>query len=342
MTTPIPTAETLQAERLPALWDRYEALYGERSKCPNKSWLVRKILAGLEAKAADEAHASNLHADAPAIAEQALADGTVSSADEAADLEATLHAQAAQEAHSAGVTEPAPNDAAEPDAAAESAQAPATDPRAILPEATSTDDSDDPWTGATTVAERLPSIRAIDNTADVDALLATDDLQVRVDKELTAHRKALAEVEGLDAEDPATVGALKALLGNRRTHARPGVLAAVKAKLGAIDPAALANTPTTPLADMSLDDLRATYDAEVGRPTDSEHEGYLIWKIREARKGNITTGAIERGATGDTRIVPIRLGEELLADVDEAWRREGYASRVAFIREVLGARVKVA
>ena len=344
MTTPIPTADTLQAERLPALWDRYEALYGERSKCPNKGWLVRKIIAALEAKAQDAAHAAALDADAPQVAAQALADGTVRSHDEAADLEATLREQAAQEAYSARVTEPAADGATEPEAAPEPAQAPASQLPEILPEAPATDD---PWSGATTVAQRIDHIRAIDRIADLEALStlakAQGDLQARVSSELAAQTKALAKVEALVADDPATLGTLKVLLGNKRTHARPGVLAAVKARLGALDPDALANAPTTPLADMSLNELRAAYEAEVGRPTDSEHEGYLIWKIREARKGNITTGAIERPAIeGETRVVPIRLGEELLAEVDEAWRREGYPSRVAFIREALVARVKVA
>lgn len=286
MSTNIPTPEDLATLRLPELRRRYEEVLGKPTKAVNKTWLARRVAAGLAAKAADE--------DLTAGVEQ-----TASPIIDTIDT--------------ATVTTPA-DAPAEPEPAG-------------------------PWGTARTIADRLPITRSVSTLADLDALLDTENLQARVCTELDAQRKALAPIEALTADDDNAIGTLKALLGNRRIHKRPGVLAAVQRRLAELDPDGDA-TPMKPLADMDTDELRTAYETEVGRTTGSDHRGYLIWKIREARKGNITVGEVARGKTrGESKTVPVRMGIELLEAVDAAWKREGFSSRVAFIREVLGERV---
>lgn len=87
----------------------------------------------------------------------------------------------------------------------------------------------------------------------------------------------------------------------------------------------------------TVDELRAEYLDVVGRPTDSTDAGYLKWKIREARKGNIRVGAIERGSSEprDEMVLPIRMDRALVEKLDAHWKAEGYKSRMAFIRNAL-------
>lgn len=75
-------------------------------------------------------------------------------------------------------------------------------------------------------------------------------------------------------------------------HKRLGVLAAVRARLEALGEDA---TEERPLADLSVEEPRAAYEAEVGRGTSNVHRGYLGWNIREARKGKVTVGEVQRG-----------------------------------------------
>ena len=88
----------------------------------------------------------------------------------------------------------------------------------------------------------------------------------------------------------------------------------------------------------TVDELRAEYLEVVGRQTDSTDAGYLKWKIREARKGNVKVGPIDRAAKGepkDAMVLPLRMDRALVEQLDAHWKAQGYTSRMAFIRNAL-------
>ena len=89
-------------------------------------------------------------------------------------------------------------------------------------------------------------------------------------------------------------------------------------------------------AAMSTEDLQAKYLATVGRATESDDRGYLIWKIREAANGKIRTGPSVRRANGEpTTPVTMRIADETLAALDEVWRRRGYRSRLQLLSHAI-------
>jgi hypothetical protein len=146
-------------------------------------------------------------------------------------------------------------------------------------------------------------------------------------------------------------------------------------------------------AGMSIAELQALYLEKVGRPTGSDNVDYMTWKIREAEKGNITVGAVQRSANGsgaaakrfaeltteallklyeektgeatesedrevviravaavsatrnvdvsrygsdrDNPVLPLRLRNIAVKQMDQTWVAKGYKSRIAFIREAI-------
>lgn len=93
---------------------------------------------------------------------------------------------------------------------------------------------------------------------------------------------------------------------------------------------------------MTVDQLRIAYRIAVGRDTGSTNKSYLVWKIREAIKGNITVGETERGGTTrepgeEVKVLPLRLGECKVEAMDAAVERLGYPSRMAFLRDAIGS-----
>lgn len=92
---------------------------------------------------------------------------------------------------------------------------------------------------------------------------------------------------------------------------------------------------------MSVEDLQAAYASTVGRPTGSTDRRYLVWKIREAEKGRVPIGpratrTPDQQAATDTRILPLRLGNEAVEALDAAWRGRGMKSRTELLRRALG------
>jgi len=89
---------------------------------------------------------------------------------------------------------------------------------------------------------------------------------------------------------------------------------------------------------MSVNDLRAAYLEEVGRGTKSIDRNYLTWKIRQARKGKIPVGPVSRirsDTGGDRRVLPLRMHDDTIDALDEAWRRHGLGSRMDLFRAAL-------
>ena len=267
MSTPTThSPETLAQMKLPELWDLYEQVLGQRTKAPNRKFLVNKIL---------EAQAAQVHEEAmpaPAAPEE---EGTAAPEEE-------------------GTAEPAPD---------------------------TTTESTNPWAGAVCIDDRIALLRQQASTEALDALLATAPagraLQARVVAEASAQRQVLTMVQ--EAATPA----LRAMLGNKRTHSRPGVLAAVKARMAELG---ADEADERPLDGLSVDELRAVYESEVGRPTKSTHKGYLIWKIREARKGKITVGEVQRGGGNPGaayKVLAIRMEVSEVEALDAAWKAAG-------------------
>ena len=94
--------------------------------------------------------------------------------------------------------------------------------------------------------------------------------------------------------------------------------------------------------DKTIDDLRAEYEAVVGRPTGSTDRRYLLWKIGEAQKGRVPVGPVQRRAghaTGDVQVLPLGMARDTVAKLDGAVKAMGYKSRMAFIRDALAAKL---
>lgn len=80
----------------------------------------------------------------------------------------------------------------------------------------------------------------------------------------------------------------------------------------------------------------ATTTSDLMSSTDS---AYLIWKLRQAQKGRIRVGPIERrsGGTSDVKVLPLRMTAAEVAALDEAWRRLGFKSRTALLKKAINA-----
>jgi hypothetical protein len=91
------------------------------------------------------------------------------------------------------------------------------------------------------------------------------------------------------------------------------------------------------LTKLTVPELQARYLEVVGRPTGSSNKEYLIWKIREARKGRIPVGprksANREGCT--FKILPLRMDASVVDKLDGAWKRQGLRSRMDLFRKAL-------
>ncbi len=97
--------------------------------------------------------------------------------------------------------------------------------------------------------------------------------------------------------------------------------------------------PKVKLTKLSVAELQAMYREVVGRETRSSDSAYLVWKLRQAQKGRVRVGPIERRAPGesaDLKVLPLRMTAAEVAALDEAWPRLGFKSRTAMIRAAVG------
>jgi hypothetical protein len=97
-------------------------------------------------------------------------------------------------------------------------------------------------------------------------------------------------------------------------------------------------SPKAKLTKLSVAELQAMYREVVGRETRSSDSAYLIWKLRQAQKGRVRVGPIERrapGAVADIKVLPLRMTAAEVEALDEAWRRLGFKSRTAMIRKAI-------
>ena len=128
-----------------------------------------------------------------------------------------------------------------------------------------------------------------------------------------------------------------------------GEKAASPSASAAAETAVATNTTAAPVAEqvaeivpekltkLTVPELQARYLEVVGRPTGSSNSAYLIWKIREARKGRVPVGprknAQREGVT--FKILPLRMEATVVDKLDEAWKRQGLHSRMDLFRKSL-------
>ena len=95
------------------------------------------------------------------------------------------------------------------------------------------------------------------------------------------------------------------------------------------------------LTKLSVEELRARYAEVIQRETSSTNRGYLIWKLRQAEKGRIRVGPVQRrhgdGPPPDFKVLPLRMEAELVTQLDEARERLGLTSRMELLRRSLHA-----
>ena len=91
------------------------------------------------------------------------------------------------------------------------------------------------------------------------------------------------------------------------------------------------------LQKLSVEELRALYLEVVGRGTGSSNHSYLVWKIREARKGRIRVGpAATREPRGPQQVLSVRVDADAVPLLDAAWRKHGLRSRNDLVLRALG------
>jgi len=99
-------------------------------------------------------------------------------------------------------------------------------------------------------------------------------------------------------------------------------------------------SPKVKLTRLSVPELQAMYREVIGRPSSSSSSAYLVWKLRQAQKGRVRVGPLDRRAPGeaaDVKVLPLRMTAAEVAALDEAWRRLGFKSRTAMIRKAIVA-----
>lgn len=92
------------------------------------------------------------------------------------------------------------------------------------------------------------------------------------------------------------------------------------------------------LTKLTIPELQERYRQTLLRDTRSTSAAYLVWKIRQAEKGRVRIGPIQRGtAEGEFKVLPLRMAAETVTALDEARVRLGLRSRMALIRRALHA-----
>jgi hypothetical protein len=92
------------------------------------------------------------------------------------------------------------------------------------------------------------------------------------------------------------------------------------------------------LTKLSVPELQALHRELIGRETTSTDSAYLIWRVRQAQKGRIKVGPIERHATGggaDVKVLPLRMAAAEVEALDSGWRRLGFKSRTAMVKKAI-------
>jgi len=92
------------------------------------------------------------------------------------------------------------------------------------------------------------------------------------------------------------------------------------------------------LSKLEVSALQALYAEVTGRQTRSVHRGSLIYRIREAQRGNSPRGprSSRRNEDDKVMVLPVRMESRLVERLDEAWQSLGLRSRTELFRVALG------
>lgn len=117
--------------------------------------------------------------------------------------------------------------------------------------------------------------------------------------------------------------------------------AEVPAEPGTVALSTHADRPATGprLSKLDIPALQALYAETIGRSTRSTSRNYLVFKLRQAAKGQVPLGPrASRQKAGDAvMVLPVRMESTVVSRLDEAWRRLGLRSRMDLFRVALGA-----
>lgn len=93
------------------------------------------------------------------------------------------------------------------------------------------------------------------------------------------------------------------------------------------------------LTKLSVPELQALHRELLGRDSSSTDAAYLVWRVRQAQKGRIRVGPIERrsGGTSDVKVLPLRMTAAEVEALDAGWRRLGFKSRTAMLKKAIEA-----
>jgi hypothetical protein len=126
---------------------------------------------------------------------------------------------------------------------------------------------------------------------------------------------------------------------NKKTTKKPAAKARKPRQIRVTggEPAPAAAEKRGALSKLSIEELRTKYQEVVGRETGSDNKAYLIWKIREARKGRIRVGPSRtREIKGPQQVLSVRVDEDAVPLLDAAWRKHGLRSRNDLVLRALG------
>lgn len=139
-------------------------------------------------------------------------------------------------------------------------------------------------------------------------------------------------IAGLEASDAADVAPPAPAIEP------PATIAEAPEEAAAGAPAA-APADAEKLTHLGVPALRALYAEVIGRPTSSVAKNYLVWKIREARKGRIPVGPRRNTHREgvEFKVLPLRMEAALVEQLDAARQRQGLRSRMDLIRRALQA-----
>ena len=90
--------------------------------------------------------------------------------------------------------------------------------------------------------------------------------------------------------------------------------------------------------DLTLDNLKRLFVEKIGRESGSNDRRYLEWKIREADKGRVRVGPLDRARAlppAEIMTLPWRLPRATVARIDEARARLNVSTRSALLTEAL-------
>lgn len=317
-TRPQINAETLTTMRLPELWEVFAQVTGESSRCPNRNFLVRRIL---------EANHHNLPLSVPrpaiALAEDAANDtdlAEVESADGLADEEGADDLADEEGADDfIGVDDQAQPFLDEDDTAFAHAVNESDDED---PDAGVVDDADEE-VGGNGADEVVEDETDAEETEPHEAEPSEADDDDEIDPE------AFADEE----EDPNALHVANEQIRIPDSD-KPSPIA---------DQTAEANTPEAKrksLRGAPIEALQARYLEVVGKPTTSSHRTYLLWKIKQVERGLIVPRL--RPATSPIddekfQVLPIRLPISTVEQMDAACERLGLANRMVLFRRALRA-----